>query len=335
MLYAISLFPILIYIALIRAMDAISLTRWDRGIVSFVWGAAVCGALFFVSVHYPLPTNGLLAVFVEETLKGIPMVVSIYRKRTAFFVEALIYGAAIGAGFAAVENVLYVGLNEYFAVGDSVFRGCGTSLLHMGCTALLTCSVLVGARLGRNRHVATRVALTLVAFLPSNAIHFCHNMLLEERMLPEVAVVGGVVLVMFLLFLVVGLIDERLIHKWLDVCIANDVQLFAAIRNGQLGSTKAGEYLIQMREKFSPEKFFDILVFLQLYLEISIAAKSLMIMREAGMDQPVPEAEHDAYMDKTTELNHLSRAIGKSGMQVLSPIVNIKAVDIWTIEKLL
>ena len=50
----------------------------------------------------------ITALVVEEILKGAVIVALIVRNRIGFLVDAVICGFAVGAGFAAVENVYYL-----------------------------------------------------------------------------------------------------------------------------------------------------------------------------------------------------------------------------------
>ena len=115
----------------------------------------------------------------------------------------------------------------------------------------------------------------------------------------------------------------------------NDISLLASIREEDLKDTSVGEYLMEMRRKFQPEDFFDICAYLGLYLEMSIAAKSRMILKEAGMAVPISPESHQANLDKLTELKALRKNIGISGLMVLCPVINEKAVDEWVMGELL
>ncbi|MCQ2167436.1 MAG: PrsW family glutamic-type intramembrane protease [Bacteroidales bacterium] len=118
LLYVIALLPILVYVLVVKAMDGFSLASWKRLFPSFVWGMSCCGTLFFVAKATGYE-NPVLSTFLEEFLKCIPLVWAICRKRVAFLAEALIYGTAIGAGFAFLENIVYMTLLPGFSLGDA------------------------------------------------------------------------------------------------------------------------------------------------------------------------------------------------------------------------
>lgn len=268
---------------------------------------------------------------VEELVKCAPLVVAVYRKRSAFFAEVLIYGAAVGAGFALLENILYVSFNADFTVLESLVRGFGTALLHIGCTALCATMVLMFSRRSMHSKLWVKFALSMASLIPSCAIHYVYNLFL----LPPFIQMILTVVVIISLFFVIYAVDEKLIHRWLDMCISNDIALYSSMKQGQLHATRAGQYLVDARERFQPEVFFDICVYLGLYLEVSIAAKSRMIMKEAGLDISSDGREHEEYQAKLTELKALRKSIGTAGVLLLNPIVDMKSVDEWVMSELL
>jgi len=330
MQYLISLFPILIYFVLIKGFDGFSLTRWSRMYKCFAWGVFSCVACFYLGkvTDFESPFGFPL---IEELVKCIPLIFAIHWNRTAFLSETILYGTAVGAGFAFLENILYIVFSEGFLLGDAVLRGFGTALLHMGCTALYACTVITVSRRLIHRSLAIKFLFSVLAVIPACAIHLLYNLFL----LPEFIQMILTVILIIAMIMQIFSIDNRFIHKWLDICISNDIALAKAIKDGNLKSTNAGRYLISAKDKFQPEVFFDICVYLGLYLEVSIAAKSRMIMKEAGMEIPMTDAEHRENHDKIVEMTNLKKAIGPSGIFFLSPLVNSKAVDEWVMTELL
>lgn len=330
MLYLISLLPIAVYLLIIKAMDGFSLASWQKLGLYCLWGIATC----FISLglsKFIKSDSAWVFPFIEELLKGLPLVIALLRRKSAFFAESLIYGTAIGAGFALIENTLYVCFNPDFLMGDAIIRGFSTALLHMGCTSILATTALVASRLASGKPKPFLYLLTLLSLLPSFALHYVYNLFL----LPEYVQMLLTVVIMFVFFIGTYEIDGRLIHNWLDMCVTNDIQLLKAIREGHLTQSAAGEYLMQIKDKFKPLVFFDICCYLGLYLELTIAAKSRMILNEAGMDIPIPEEEHEKNMQKIQELEALKKNIGPTGLMVLNPIISQKATDQVAIRTML
>lgn len=78
----------------------------------------------------------LVAPVIEELLKGALIIVLIRGGRVGFLVDATIQGFAIGAGFALVENLYYLGALPDSSLGLWLIRGFGTAIMHGGTTAI-------------------------------------------------------------------------------------------------------------------------------------------------------------------------------------------------------
>lgn len=125
--------------------------------------------------------------------------------------------------------------------------------------------------------------------------------------------------------------NESNIHTWIDECLNNDVALLSSIKKGELSKTNAGKYLVSIKDAFSPEVFFDLCCYISEYLELSITAKSNLLLRQAGF--PVQRTEKTKA--RINELLALRKRIGKAGVEAVKPIVNIEDVDYWAVNALL
>ena len=110
----------------------------------------------------------------------------------------------------------------------------------------------------------------------------------------------------------------------MDHSISIDVQTSSAIRNGNFSSTRAGEYLLGVKEQFDPEVFFDMVCYVQLFLELRIEKQSYMLLCQAGFGGEAMGVTLQEHQAKKAELESLSRRIGKTGMWVLSPLIQDK-----------
>jgi hypothetical protein len=72
------------------------------------------------------------------------------------------------------------------------------------------------------------------------------------------------------------------------------------------------------------------LCYLRLYLELSVGAKGILMMREAGFhiapDLEIPE--------KFRELKYLERSIGKTGKLAVLPFLRTGSRDLWQLHML-
>lgn len=276
----------------------------------------------------------------EEILKFAVLVLLVLRRRIVFVQQALCYGAAVGAGFAFAENIVYIVTFADMELGTALFRGLGTAVMHMVCpmtaATVLTCGTSVwedagtGARVNGNRRAALEVALIWMTGLGlAVAIHAIFNMMLVHMWLQLIFTL----LVFGVLVVLISAYNEQRVNRWLDQSINNDIALLNAIRRGQLSQTRQGQYLLAVKDQFSPEAVADMMCYIGLYLELIIEDKSRLMLREAGLETPrTPQqlAERRAAMAEFAELR---RRIGKAGETVLRPIVRVGRDDAALINR--
>ena len=163
------------------------------------------------------------------------------------------------------------------------------------------------------------------------AIHVLHNSLHFNPFLQFFCLFG----VMAGLLVWTYQYDGDMIHRWLDRGLDKQVSLLQAIKEGQLGDTKTGEFLMSVKENFPPEVFFDIICYVQLNVELSVAAKSRFMMREAGVDLPLEKEQVDAYLSQYEEFKILEGQLGKSARMAIAPVVKFYPADRKALEDLL
>ena len=74
---------------------------------------------------------------------------------------------------------------------------------------------------------------------------------------------------------------------------------------------------------------FDLLCYIRIYLELSIRAKTNLMLKESGF--PV---KNDDVKDKLNELKYLTKNIGKAGLLAISPILRMNKKDVWKLNQL-
>lgn len=286
---------------------------------------------------------------IEEALKVLPLLIFIGLHKVVFSAESQLYGEAVGGGFALVENVIYLSHFPSMNLATALVRGLGTGLLHMGCTALAATLLLVSVQfvsrsMGAVVHcekdsfffLSRRFAcffLAVVALpfllLPSIGIHFFHNI---TDIAPMTFMVG-MILVFFLAFHFVSRLGERGVVRWLDVSMNDDISLITSLREGRLAETKAGEYLSQLRSRFEPLVFFDMCVYVHLYLELLVEAKANVMLRDAGIEREETHEQKANRKARLIELDAIAKRIPRMGMRLLRPIIHCSDQDQWALRK--
>jgi hypothetical protein len=298
--------------------------------------AAACFGLFrltdpFVSER----VSDYLYPILEEAVKALPLWWLARRKKIAFFIDSVICGAAVGGGFSILENVLYL-LMGNLGIGTALFRGLEVALIHMGCSAIVAVALMFTVRLLERRHARlpvkkSDITMSLFLFFVAAILHILHNYLHPDPLLQFVVVFGslGGLLVWVYQY------DGDMIHRWLDRGLDKQVALMMDIQQGLLGETKTGQFLLSIKENFPAEVYFDIICYVQLYIELAVAAKSRFMTREAGLDEPLDEATRNRYLEQYAEFKNLEKALGQSAKMTVAPVVKFYPADRKALDELL
>ncbi len=319
--------PVLVFLSALFVLDTFKLTGSRSVLVSLAVGFAVALLAYLVN---GILINGIgcgfysycryIAPVVEEAFKSVYLVYLVSSKRIGFMIDAAVYGFAVGAGFAIVENVQYLA-----AAGDAhviiwIVRGFGTAVMHGGATALFG----ILAKNLSDRHTGAWVYLP--GFIVSVFIHSLYNHFFIS---PELSAAGIVVIVPILMILVFRE-SERSLRNWLGIGFDTDQELYEMIKTGDISETRIGRYLISLKEHFPGELVADMLCLLRLHLELSIRAKGMLLMREAGFEVPVDASTRETF----EELRYLERAIGKTGRLAIMPVLRWSSRDLWQLYML-
>ncbi len=162
---ALSTLILLCYLGFIWWLDRYEREPLRWVVLTFLWGAlgATClGVLlsvvmeFSLSMVIPTAYEGLtsaviVAPLAEEFTKGLIFLILIFSKELDNETDGLIYGAAVGIGFAMVENLLYYGAVALTGTPEMFFftvfaRTFFSALVHTVSSALL------GYTIGYVRH---------------------------------------------------------------------------------------------------------------------------------------------------------------------------------------
>lgn len=111
----------------------------------------------------------------------------------------------------------------------------------------------------------------------------------------------------------------------MESSLDSESSLLSALEAGEFGSTDAGKLLLSVREQYQPLVFFDMVVYVKLYLELSAAAKGFLMMKEAEL--PIPAGAEADFRSKALELMALRKHIGRTAVYTLSPIIDHRRLD--------
>ena len=124
--------------------------------------------------------------------------------------------------------------------------------------------------------------------------------------------------------------SEASTREWLGVGLDADIELLNLIIAGKFSESKIGLYLQSLKAHFPPEVIIDMFCLLQIHMELSIRAKGLLMLREAGFRlETDPEVK-----EKFNELEFLEKSIGPTGKLAIAPFLHRKSRDLWQLHML-
>ena len=314
--------PVVLLLVGLLSLDSYKLVRLPAVTRTILLGAVV--ALLCLGIHSVLrKALGMpgteyahwVSPLVEEALKAAIVLWMVRRHRVAFLVDAAIHGFAVGTGFAVVENLVFWQAHAGPSPGVWIARGAGTALMHGGATALVALAAV--STPPRRRNLASLAA----ALLPAVFLHALFNRFLLSPVLSALLIV----LLLPLLLVLAFRRGERAFADWLNLGFDADTEMLELILSGQVSGSPVGTYLEALRNRFEGPIVADLLNWLRIHLELSLAAKGLLLMREAGFT-PEPDPETVA---KLAELEWLENSIGPTGKLAMAPFLRHSSRETW------
>lgn len=341
MLFVAALLPVVIYIFVVYKIDHFSLISIKNLFLQVLCGmvaALVCFGLFQLTGSILSEDQSeFFNPVLEEIIKAIPLLWLATRKKIVFFIDSVICGAAIGGGFSILENIFYLLLGDGMGLGTVLFRGLEVALVHMGCSAIVAAGLMLTVRIierYRSRlGIKNSDALMVISLMVvSPVLHVCHNTFHFNPLVQFIFVIGtiGGLLVWIYFY------DVEMIHSWLDTGLDKQLSLLDSIKKGHLDNTPTGNFLESVKNVFPPEDFFDIICYVQLHVELSVASRSRVMVRESGLehDLPLTDEMKELILSQYTEYKLLEKRLGNAARMTIAPIVKYDPAEYKVLEDL-
>jgi RsiW-degrading membrane proteinase PrsW (M82 family) len=326
---AVSVFPVFVFLGSLVFLDSYKLVRFPAIVLAIVMGCVAAAASFLVN-SWILRLTGMDDVMfrrygapiVEELIKSLYLIYLIRKGRIGFMVDAAIFGFAIGAGFALVENVYYVGALEDRNILIWIIRGFGPAIMHGGATAILG---IIFKNVSDHRSEG-KVAAFCRGFVIAVCVHSFYNHFFFGPVVSTMLIIALLPTVMIAVFQQ----SENSLRQWLGVGFDSDQELLEMLMSGNLMETPVGLYLGSLQSKFLPEVVVDMICYLRIHVELSIEAKGILLMRQSGFELP-PDP---AVKEKFAELRSLAKSIGQTGKLALLPFLHTSDRELWQLHML-
>lgn len=180
---ALAMVPVIVVVGAFLWLD-----RWEPEpgktlILTFMWGAgvAVLGAMLIntaVGTTYGLTASAVVsAPLAEEGLKGAFVVGMLWwhRHQLDGLVDGVVYAGMVAAGFAFVENIVYLGRAFEVSPSDGYTVFALRGLISPFAHPLFTVFIGIAVGLAAHRGVAARLLLPIGGYLVAAALHALWN----------------------------------------------------------------------------------------------------------------------------------------------------------------
>lgn len=323
--------PVTTFLVALVLLDSYKLVKLRAVVLAVACGMAAAGLAYGVNglVLANTPIDFVVytrygSPFAEELLKGLVIVAFIRTHRVGFLIDAAILGFGVGAGFAMVENLVYLNQFPGAVMGTWIVRGFGTAIMHGGATAIFAMAGL--AMLERRAGSGVDARAFAPGYLVAVVLHSAFN---HFFLSPRLSTFGVAIVVPALLFVVFER-SEKAVGRWLGTGFDADTEMLELINSGRLSDSPVGRYLHTLKDRFQGPVVADILCYVRIYTELALRAKGVLMMRENGFNPPVDQATRE----KFSELAFLESSIGKTGLLAIQPMLHMSHKDLWQLHML-
>ena len=325
----IGLLPVLCFLIALVAMDSYKLVRLRDVVMVIALGAMAAGASYLVNL-WLIRVTGLdfgaysryAGPLVEESIKATVILMLVRKHRIGFLVDASVFGFAVGAGFAMVENIYYLNELADTHVAVWIVRGFGTAILHGGVQAIFAAMLLANT----DRRGAMDWRSILPALFVAVLVHTAFNQFMLPPIQQTLLVLVSLPLLMFWVFTR----SERAVEGWIGQGFDNDRELLELLDSGAFSESPTGKFLHSLRARFPGEVVADLVCYLRLYVELALRAKGVLMMRENGIEV----AEDPQVREKLEEMRYLERSVGATALLTIKPLLHMSRRDLWQLYML-
>jgi len=337
----ISLLPVSVFLTALIYSDSFKLIKTSLVIQTIFAGITAAVASYFIN-SYLLESLNIehatytmyIAPLIEETLKASFIIYLLAKQKVGFMVDAAIYGFAIGAGFALVENIYYLSAINQSNLIIWFIRGFGTAVMHGGTTAIFA----IVTKNIVDRKNGFKIQQLIPGFLFAILYHLFPGLVfaIGIHSFFNHFILAPVILTILQLILLPAIIvyvfyrSEITLKNWLESGMDSDVELLEQINEGKLSESHIGKYLTSLQNNFSGEVIVDMIAYIKTHIELAIEAKGVLLLKQAGLPVNIDEDTRG----KFKELKYLEKSIGQTGKLAIAPLLHTSTRDLWQLYML-
>jgi RsiW-degrading membrane proteinase PrsW (M82 family) len=334
--WSIALVPVLLMLVLFAWLDVFKLMQPRELIGPLIMGGIMAFVAWPISGQMldTLPMgysfySRIVAPWIEEALKTVPIVLLIMANRIGYKIDAIIFGFAIGAGFSVIENSFYLVRFPELTAPVWMVRGLGTAVMHGTTTAVLAA---VAHELGERglRSTGEKKGFNPLWFLPgfvvASLIHLTFNQFPSRPGLVMLAtlVVAPVILIGLLRF------GESETQQWLAEESESHRRWLEEWRAGGFPADESGRRIAALAERTSKAEAHLIREDCMLKTELVLAAEVELMDR----DRELEDSERQRLKEAFDRLTRLQQLIGRTGFAALRRLLPFSHNDEWELAEL-
>jgi protease PrsW len=333
--WSIALVPVLLLTAVFIWLDVFKLMSvWETLGLLLMGGAAAAAAYPLSGVfldNLPLGFNlysRFVAPWIEESLKAIA-IISLFRfNRIGFKLDAVISGFAVGAGFAVVENLLYLVRFPDLTPAVWMVRGLGTAVMH-GTTLAIMAAIAHELAERETRGAAGEFDFNPLWFVPgllaAVAIHTVFNQFPSEPML---AMLGTLILAPLALMAIFRFGTGEA-QQWLTVEREAHRALLDKLSAGRFPDDPGGRRIAALAARSGTRTGDLIREYWEVLTRLVLTSEETLLQQSA--DAGRVEADSRAGFAR---LAQLKRELGRSTLAALTPLLPFSRNDYWELSEL-
>jgi RsiW-degrading membrane proteinase PrsW (M82 family) len=333
--WSIALVPVLVLTAVFIWLDVFKLmSLWETIGLLLMGGVAAAAAYPLSGVFLdtlPIGFNlysRFVAPWIEEALKAI-VIISLFRfNRIGFKLDAVISGFAVGAGFSLVENVLYLMRFPDLPSAVWMVRGLGTAVMH-GTTLAIMAAIAHELSERETRVAASEYNFNPLWFVPgllaAVAIHTTFNQFPNQPML---AMLGTVILAPFAL-MAISRFGAGEAQQWLTAERNGHRAMLATLSAGCFPDDPRGQRIAALAARSGAQTGERIREYWEVLTRLVLTSEETLLQQSEDGDRV--EVDIGAGF---TRLAELKRALGRSTMAALTPLLPFSRNDYWELSEL-
>lgn len=334
--WSVALVPVLLMVVLFSWLDVFKIMAPREMVGPLIMGG------FMALVAWPISGQMLdnlpmgysfysrvVAPWIEEALKTLPIVLLILANRIGYKTDAIIFGFAVGAGFSVVENGFYLIRYPELSTPVWLVRGLGTAIMHGTTTAVLAA---IAHELGERglRRTDDRKGFNAAWFLPgyvvATLIHVVFNQFPDR---PGLVMLSTMV---FAPLILLGILrfGESEAHQWLVEESEGHRRWLEEWEDGGFPADACGQRIAALAERATKVEADLIRRYCMLKTRLVLTAEEELLDRDRRLEEGERERLHEDF----DQLSRLQREIGRTGFAALRPLLPFSRNDEWELEEL-